>query len=178
MHPKYSQTKHLKNKARTCCLRLRTCYDYGCDQSSMRWCTCHIIRRSMRRYTRDKHTRSCIHQLHVYQQRIPTCIVYSHLHACIKAMIVHSSFTYYIERLKSAVRHSSMRWCTCHNIQQSMRRYIHNKHARSCVHRLHVHRLWNMCSFLIFLYYRCDTTKVKLHSPCSTSALQTWCVRV
>ena len=86
MHPKYSQTKHLKNKARTCFLRLRTCYDYGCDQSSMRRCTCHIIRRSMRRYTRDKHTRSCIHQLHVYQQHIPTCIVYSHLHACIKEM--------------------------------------------------------------------------------------------
>ena len=120
---------------------MHTRYHTAVHNSSMRRCTCHSMQQHMRRYTRDKHSHSCVHRLHMHQQHIPTCIVYSHLHACIKAMIVHSSFTYYIERLKSAVHHSSMRWCTCHNIQQSMRRYIHNKHARSCVHRLHVHRL-------------------------------------
>ena len=34
-------------------------------------------------------------------------------------------------------------------------------------------KLFNTCSFFIFLCDGCDTTKEKLHSPCSTCVLQT-----
>ena len=116
MPPKYSQTKHLKNKARTCCLRLRTCYDYGCDPSSMRRCTCHIIQQNLRQYTHDKHTQSCVHRLHVHWlHRLHVhcqCAYQLHVHRqCVHRLHVHAPMhaihTFFLSRTPRSSRRTS-----------------------------------------------------------------------